>query len=58
MSLESLRAQIREAWLRRLEEDPRVDRRLLAALREALPADGILDRETLRAMVETTRGGT
>jgi hypothetical protein len=56
--LESLRAQIREAWLRRLEEDPKVDRTLLAALREALPEDGILDRETLRAVVEKARGGT
>jgi hypothetical protein len=53
--VESLRAQIREAWLRRLEEDPKVDRKLLAALREALPEDGILDRATLRTAIEQAR---
>lgn len=50
--MESLGAQIREAWLKGLEEDPKVDRTMLEALRKALTEHGTLDREMLRTILD------
>lgn len=53
--MESLRAQIRDAWIKRLEDDPTVDRRLLERLKKAVSTDGLLSRAALATLVEQSR---
>ena len=52
----SLREQINAKWLSSLETEPSVDQTLLAALRDALAPGDVLDRETLRAIVDRALG--